>query len=299
MNNNVRKITEGAMMLAIIGILLLINRQFADVFAMYFYWALALPVVVYVVRFGVSNGLILCASIIFLTLMISTPQTYFYIFSSCACGLFYGGGVWKKWSNRILLLGSVSLAILTNVITSVLFAGFFGYDIVSEGVLLAQGITQVTTQLNISLAMDMKSIILVLFLLITLLSGFLEGIIIHLFSNILLKHLKIEVNPLKTLSEMKCPKGVCFACIIAIIGFFITLIFPQSATIQMLMLVLGILSVLVLGADGWITALTYGVRRGYKLFGIVVTLAMFIFAQVVVPILIVLGIADIYLDLRK
>ena len=45
MNQNVRKITEGAMMVALIGVFMLIDRQFQGTFSSTFAFLLPLPMV--------------------------------------------------------------------------------------------------------------------------------------------------------------------------------------------------------------------------------------------------------------
>ena len=45
MHNQTRKITEGAMMIAILGVFMLINRQTVGLLDSYFAWLLPLPVI--------------------------------------------------------------------------------------------------------------------------------------------------------------------------------------------------------------------------------------------------------------
>ena len=45
MNNSVRKITDGAMMVALIGLFLFINRQLAGLLDLYAAWLVPLPMV--------------------------------------------------------------------------------------------------------------------------------------------------------------------------------------------------------------------------------------------------------------
>ena len=56
MNNNVRRLTDGAMMLAIIGALLLINRQTAGIIETTFLFILPLPMVFYSARYGLKSS---------------------------------------------------------------------------------------------------------------------------------------------------------------------------------------------------------------------------------------------------
>ncbi len=79
MNNSVRKITDGAMMVALIGLFLFINRQLAGLLDLYAAWLVPLPMVMYAVKYGWKSALLPFVSVIFLSLVIAGPQTGFYV----------------------------------------------------------------------------------------------------------------------------------------------------------------------------------------------------------------------------
>lgn len=108
MQNDIRKISEGGLMCALIGVILLLNRQTAGVFEASFYWILSLPILVYAARYDLKWSIIVSIATLLLSMMISSPATIFYLFSSLVIGVVYGVGVRKKWPNSILL-GSVML----------------------------------------------------------------------------------------------------------------------------------------------------------------------------------------------
>ena len=58
MNNSVRKITDGAMMVALIGLFLFINRQLAGLLDLYAAWLVPLPMVMYAVKYGWKSALV-------------------------------------------------------------------------------------------------------------------------------------------------------------------------------------------------------------------------------------------------
>ena len=103
MNNQTRKITEGAMMCAIVGLVLFINRQLGNMLEYFMYWVLTFPILVYTAKYGVRNALVPSVSMLLLSFMISSPTTIFYLFSCIVVGLVYGGGVRKGWKNGTLL----------------------------------------------------------------------------------------------------------------------------------------------------------------------------------------------------
>ena len=127
MNRNIKRLTEGAMMCGLIGVLLVINRQFANAFDAYMMWIVPLPVIVYTVRYGARNGFVLsfCATVI--SFMLSLPQTVFYVLASCLLGVVYGHGVRKEKSNAWLLTSSILASTIIMIFTTIIFASIFGY----------------------------------------------------------------------------------------------------------------------------------------------------------------------------
>ena len=57
MNQNVRKITEGAMMVALVGVFMLIDRQFQGTFSSMFVFLLPLPMVYFGAKYGLRDSL--------------------------------------------------------------------------------------------------------------------------------------------------------------------------------------------------------------------------------------------------
>ena len=120
MNRNIKRLTEGAMMCGLIGVLLVVNRQFANAFDAYMMWIIPLPVIVYTVRYGTKNGFVVtfCATVI--SFMLSLPQTVFYVLASCLLGVVYGHGVRKEKSNAWLLTSSIIASTVIMIITTII-----------------------------------------------------------------------------------------------------------------------------------------------------------------------------------
>ncbi len=91
-----RKLTEGAMMVALVGLMLFVNLQLGGMPEALMYWILTFPILIYTAKYGIRNGLIAAFSTTLLSFMISSPTTIFYLFSCNVCGLFYGEGIRKK-----------------------------------------------------------------------------------------------------------------------------------------------------------------------------------------------------------
>ena len=65
--NSTKKLTEGAMMCALVGVLLFINRQSAGFIDFAIYWLVPLPIIIYTVKYGVKDAAVTGLSFITLS----------------------------------------------------------------------------------------------------------------------------------------------------------------------------------------------------------------------------------------
>ena len=59
MKNNVRRITDGAMIVAIMGLLTVIDGQSGMLLDGLLFWFIPIPIVLYTVKYSLSDGIIL------------------------------------------------------------------------------------------------------------------------------------------------------------------------------------------------------------------------------------------------
>ena len=91
--NEVRRISEGGMMVALVGVILFFNRQSAGILESVFYWVLSFPILIYTCRYGLKWGCIVSVAMMVISFILSAPTTMFYLFSSLVIGVVYGEGV--------------------------------------------------------------------------------------------------------------------------------------------------------------------------------------------------------------
>lgn len=202
MNIQTRKITEGAMMCAIVGLVLFINRQLGNMLEYFMYWVLTFPILVYTAKYGVRNALVPSVSMLLLSFMISSPTTIFYLFSCIVVGLVYGGGVRKGWKNGTLLVFSGIFTFFSYLVTTVLLAAVFGYD-PAEDIELVKTILEL---MNIHTGIDLMKTVTIIVVLVAVLMSVLQTMCIHMIGNILLSRLHIRVHPMNNILSIRAPK---------------------------------------------------------------------------------------------
>ena len=216
MNTDVRKLTDGAMMVAIVGVLMLIDRQFAGFFSMSFTCIFPLPMVFYTAKYGLKNSWMVLAAIVILAFILSTPQGMIYIASESLIGTIYGHGVHKKIDNKIIVMRTILLTIVLEVFGMIVFAAFFGYDFNGEVDLYMDWMTDLMNQMNMQLPanFDLTQFILSILVLSVILTGILEGFIIHVVARFMLKRFKIPVPEPTPLWEYRPPKWTGYVALL-------------------------------------------------------------------------------------
>lgn len=282
MNRNVRKITDGAMMAAIVGVMLVINRQFAGLLEDLLLFAFPLPMVFYAAKYGAKQSFVLYAAILGLTFILSTPQTLFYVASEMLIGLIYGAGIHDRKPTGKIILITVLLSVVVTVITMFVAAGFFGYDIAGELQMYMDMMDQVSASTGMTFAMsDMKAFLLNIMIVSTILTGVMQGFVTHLISRIMLKRLRIYVEPIKPLIEYFPPKWSGYLGIACLVLYYASVYKPlDNVWANNIMQAVGICGMIYLAFFGYI-AMTFilryavGFSKGLAIFvGILLFLMM-------------------------
>lgn len=299
MNHNVRKITEGAMMCALYAIVLLINRQTGGMIEYYFLFALPIPLVVYSARYDFKSSLVVCASVFFVSFMFALPQTWFYIITSMFVGITYGSLVRKKVKNGILLSLTIFVSVLFTVLTTVVFASFFGFNVSADLMIYEQLINEFLPGINAQLSMSLGKFVMVLFAIATVLTGVMEGILVHVLSNVLLRRLKVEVHKIQPLSAWNPSKwSGYFAFIVFSLGCFSRYV-TINETMQTVLLIALTMAMLYLGVFGYIAALMIGMVKWNKNISLYLILLFFLVPTIAAPVLCGLGFLYIVTDMKQ
>ena len=281
MNRQVRKLTEGAMMCALFGLVLMINRQFAGILEIFFVYVLPLPLVVYTVKHGFKSGAVCAVSICFLSLMISTVSSMVYSIVAVLIGLVYGELCRRRFSNGVLISVTMILTMILEVMCCIVFASVFEYNIYDDAKILMEAFAASGMQLSGDLGMNFFLVIAVMSILLT---GVLEGILVHVFANVLMKRLKMEIVPISPIALWNVPKWVGYVSAVAFGSNYMAQMFHASETVQLCTLAAGMVGSLVLVFFGYVACLIVGMVK-YKKNLTLLLILLFLFIWPVYAIL--------------
>lgn len=292
MNKRVHHITEGSMMVALVGIALLINRQFAGILEYALYWVLTFPILIYTIRYGVKKALIVSTCMLLIALMLSVPTTIFYLAVSLVIGVVYGGGVRRKWTNTKLLWTTGLFTLFSYIITTIVFAQLFGYDPMED----VQLLTNMLNTFEIS-GVAIGELVKVVTVLSTILLSVLQTLCIHLLAIILMKRLKIQVNPMKTVYDFKAPKVIGYVSIIIWVLFFVLNMVKLNDSMRTWVIAIWLVMFIVTLTYGVLTLMTILALRKKRNWIFAVVILVFIpFVNYAISFL---GIFDICIGFRQ
>ncbi|MCI5774190.1 MAG: YybS family protein [Erysipelotrichaceae bacterium] len=192
MGNNVRKLTDGALMLAIVGLFVLLDLQMAGMLTGYMPFLIPLPFSLFGAKYGLKNGLMVWSAGVLMTFILGGFTSFFYVFCYGFCGLYYGNGVKTHQEMAKVIIVTCLIAIFVNAIVTVIFANFFGYDLIGE-IATLNALLERMDFADISGVTDITAIIKTILIISTIMLGICEGIIIHFSSLLLLTRLKYKV----------------------------------------------------------------------------------------------------------
>lgn len=288
------------MMAAIVGVVLIINRQMAGLLQDLLLFVFPLPMVFYAAKYGMKQSTVLYAAVVFLSFILSTPQTMFYVASEMLIGLFYGSGIHEKKPTGRIILVTVVLSVIVTMITMIVAAEFFGYDVAGELDMYMQAVDQAMTSTGMTLAVsDVKSFLMNIMIVSTLLTGVMQGFITHFLSRVMLKRLRIYMEPIKPLTEYFPPKWSGYIGIACVVMYGASVYRPlENVWANNVMQATGVTGMLYLAFFGYV-ALTFILRYMVGMpKGITVVVSMLLFMMMSLPMAI-LGFLYITTDYHR
>lgn len=296
MNKEIRKITQGAMIVSLLGVMFLLDRQTAGVFNYVVAWIVPLPLVMYTAIYGFKNALVPFVSSVLLAFIVGTPIMAVLAVIYGSIGLVYGFGVFKQWESNKLYLSAFIGTSVVFFVTVILFASFFGYNIQTEIQTMMDMLSQIELVQNQNL--DLRQIVVATIMITYLVTAILEAFLIHTLSKILLMRFKIRVIRSKPIENIQFPKWVGIILLIGLFVYPFTIALDLSESYQIVGLAIYGWIVILLGYEAFVFVIIMQ-RRFKKKILLWVILATLLLPTIMMDVLIVIGLLDILSDFRS
>ena len=288
-------------MLAILGAVMLLDRQTAGAISGTVLYLFPLPMVFYASKYGWKDSLTVLAALFALLFMLGTPQSVFYVGFEAVIGTVYGAGIHAGTDNKRILIRTILMSVLLEITALFVFAAFFGYDItteINEYKNIVSGLFQ-ETGTELSGSVDLDGLLRNIFLISIVLTGVLEGLITHAVSRIMLKRMHMKMPPSTPLWNYYPPKWSGYLAIVGFAGFYLSLARPLSNELyQNLMQGAGIISMFYLAVFGFIGLLVI-VPRVWPSLRILAAVIAIVLLFTGAPLLALFGFLYITTDLHE
>ncbi len=288
-------------MCAIVGVVLLINRQLGGLFQDMFLFLFPIPMVFYSAKYGWKDSWVVFAAMCILGFILGGIPTLFYVGSESLIGLIYGGGIYSGKKTHHLVLVTMAAGAVVNVLSTVVFASVFGYDIAAETKEMESMINQVFegTGAELPSTVNLTQYIGTIIVVSAILTGVMQGFVTHVLSRLLLKRLRVPVEPPTPIADYYPPKWTGYLGFAGFMAYYYSIYRPLGNEIMhSLFQGLGMCGFLYLLVYGVIGIIVFMRVRNPKARGLGILLSMFILF--VMPVfLVIFGFLYITTDVHR
>lgn len=289
---NTKKMVQGAMISAIFGALAIFNTYTGSLFDIFICYVMVVPLVWYGYTYDIKSNIIVCVVSMLVIIMMGLPFFVISSIASCLAGVFIGECLKRKQKKEIILLGTFIAMLLNNIFIYDVFAGLLDIDLVTEMTLTYQEISKLIPQLSQSVSIDT---FLSFIPIVLIMMSMMEMYIVILLCQVCLTRLKVEFPGSFHIASMHLSEKSGF--IIASVMFLSYILKNYMGFESVYLTYLYTLCMLVFGLQGLSFGCFYLIVRQKPKFMIFAFLMVFI--PIGSTIYIVLGILDIFSDLRR
>ncbi|WP_020059678.1 YybS family protein [Bacillus sp. 123MFChir2] len=302
-----RLITEGAVLLALYAILLLVSL-YMPVLGGICIFALPLPFLIFSVRYQLSSACMLLGAAIFVTLIVSSPLSIANTLMFGITGIILGHMYKKKKSVIEILLVGTLVYLVSFVLLYIVSVQFFNIDIVKQMQdMFKQSMEQSEKFIKMAgasvnegqLAELKKAVNTIGMLLPTVLAmaSLFSSWITILIANRVLKRLKYTTISWPKFRDMQIPKSIVWLYVMTVLfASFVKI--EAGSYVEMVFLNLSTIFTFLLLFQGFSFLAFFTNAKGYTKAVPILTFVAGFFVPVLFPLMTILGIIDLGFSLR-
>lgn len=189
MHQKIHELTQAALLSALVGMFILINRQFADLFQYALIFILPLISMYYSSRYGFKkSGMLLGTSFVLIFLFSNIFGLYYYGMQ-LVTGAIMGALIYHRKPTTWIVYSGMLIQLFVEVLGVTLLASLAGFDFMNEVYKLIAFFKQFV---HIQIPFSFAQVVLIGSVCLT---AILQGYLIYYFGKILLHRFRIEIAP--------------------------------------------------------------------------------------------------------
>lgn len=282
--NKTKKLTQGAMLLAILGALILIDRMTTYMFTEFVVLCAPIIIIMYGAMQSFKDSVLLSVGVLIISFLLGNFQTLYLIFIpvGVVTGIAYTFGISKGLDKTTLAFISCITYIVGEIIASFIIYPILGFPISQMIDEFKVAINSSGSLLGVDYAsvfkvagFDFDKLLVIMYIIATVITGAMEGFLIHILTLFLLKRFKIKDLGRVNLWNYKPNKVVAYAAFLSTFTFFLKNMI-KNETVYYVLFTLAILGAAILIYYGYIFLCLYGSLIKRNIGVIVVIAALFI-----------------------
>lgn len=248
MNENTQKLTFGALLVAIFGVLLLLNRQTGGMLEETFIFLFPIPMVAFSARYGWKDSLPVFVCTVLISIVCGIFTSAFYAITQSFIGVVYGSCLHaKRDSNKTMLL-VMGLSAVSNLLSSIILASLFGIDLQEDMEMMQTMMRQAIEKAGVNMTpQQMQSIELLLqkdtlmriFIVSMIFMGVVQGFIVCQLSLLILRRLRFQIQKPAPITSYYPPRWTGFIALLVFVLYSSTLAMPALSGRKEIIRVIG------------------------------------------------------------
>lgn len=293
--NKTKKLTTGAMLLAIIGAAMIIDRQLSYAFTNFIVLLVPIVIATYSTMYKVSDGILLCVGLLVFTVLFGSLTTYIYMPISIIVGVAVAVAIEKGFDRRKINFVAIITYTIAEILVVYAIMPLLGVSVSSQINSYIEAFNQMVkysgmeTTIN-SLIGNLSSLMAVMLVASTVLMGILEGFLTSLLTAFVLKRFNIKDIGLNSPLDIKMPVWLAYTLmILTCLYMFVSNGGIENETIKYIVLALSAVASLILVYYGYFFVILYIRKMKMKINIFLVILAIILLLPLSYIILIVVG----------
>lgn len=252
------KLTTGAMVTAIFGVMLLLNRQTGSLFQEVFLFLYPIPMVAYAARYGLKSGIPALIAMSLLSVLLGNVASVFYAVTQAFIGLVFGGCLYHKVDMTKILFAVMILSSAVNVVDIAVLGAVTGFDLNREVEEMQKMMNPIFEQSGMVVPETMMAAgyLKQIFVVSMIVLGSLQGFLVYEVSLLILRRLRFPVQKPKALLFYVPPKWTGYGAMLSLFCYSTGMTQPfENDGLQNAMLTIGTFGYIYLICFGFIAIL--------------------------------------------
>ena len=203
MNTKTQELTYGAMIVAIFGVLLLVNRQTGGFFEGFFMFVFPIPMVAFSARYGWKDSLPVFVCTVLIAFLFGTFTAIFYAITAALLGLAFGACLHHHVDTTRTMILVMALSVISNILSTFVLASLFGINMQEDIQLMQTSMQEAIEKFGGNLtpqqmqAFDLilrPDFLLRMFIISMIFMGIMQGFIVCQLSLLILRRLRYPIK---------------------------------------------------------------------------------------------------------